>query len=109
MCIRDSGNTTDSKFGKVEAGAALDVAGLSEITIRGGSFNGSVLIYHNDKLSIDKATFSNPVWFGKGDSTENNKSITISGGNFKNGLDLSGTGDSTILIDVYKRQILIIL
>ena len=93
-----NGNTTDSKFGKVEAGAALDVAGLSEITIRGGSFNGSVLIYHNDKLSIDKATFSNPVWFGKGDSTENNKSITISGGNFKNGLDLSGTGDSTVLI-----------
>lgn len=93
-----NGNTTNSKFGKVEAGAALDVAGLSEITIRGGSFNGSVLIYHNDKLSIDKATFSNPVWFGKGDTTENNKSITISGGNFKNGLDLSGTGDSTILI-----------
>ena len=93
-----NGNTTDSKFGKVEAGAALDIAGLSEVTIRGGSFNGSVLIYHNDKLFIDKATFSNPVWSGKSDSTENNKSITISGGNFKNGLDLSGKGDSTILI-----------
>ena len=89
---------TGSEFDNLN-GAALELGGLTSITIKGGSFKGSVKIYHTDALTIDKATFTNTLWLDRGSAKGPNKSITILGGNFQNGLDIDESlGDSTVLI-----------
>lgn len=89
---------TGSEFDNLN-GAALELGGLTSITIKGASFKGSVKIYHTDALTIDKATFTNTLWLDRGSAKGPNKSITILGGNFQNGLDIDESlGDSTVLI-----------
>lgn len=94
----NGGTATGSEFDNLN-GAALELGGLTSITIKGGSFKGSVKIYHSDALTIDKATFTNTLWLDRGSAKGPNKSITILGGNFQNGLDIDESlGDSTVLI-----------
>ena len=94
----NGGTATGSEFDNLN-GAALELGGLTSITIKGGSFKGSVKIYHTDALTIDKATFTNTLWLDRGSAKGPNKSITILGGNFQNGLDIDESlGDSTVLI-----------
>lgn len=89
--------TTDAAY--FLPGAALELDGLSDLTIKGGYIQGSVYMSHMEKLSIDKATFTNTLWLGYNSLEGSNKSVTILGGNFQNGLDIfAQSGNSTILI-----------